>query len=157
MTTQLASISKKMIWAGRIMSALPVLLFVFSAVMKLLKPAPLLEGFAHFGIPERLAVPLGILELMCTIIYLLPRTAVLGAILLTGYLGGAILTNLLDRGRGIAGYTDAELRTRARAYWLFGHWLADEARRRGLPVREPRPWPTLADRIVDAIGTMRRH
>ena len=94
MTTQLASISKKMIWAGRIMSALPALLFIFSAVMKFLKPAPVLEGFAHLGIPERLAVPLGILELTCTIIYLIPRTAVLGAILLTGYVGGAILTNL---------------------------------------------------------------
>ena len=67
----------------------------------------------------------------------------------------AILANLLDRGRGIAGYTDAELRTRARAYWLYGHWLAEEARRHGLPVQEPRPWPTLPDRIVDAIGTMR--
>jgi 2-phosphoglycerate kinase len=69
----------------------------------------------------------------------------------------AILANLLDRGRGIAGYTDAELRTRARAYWLYGHWLAGEARRRGgLPVQEPQPWSTLADRTVDAIGTMRR-
>ena len=76
------------------MSALPALLFVFSAVMKFLKPAPVLEGFAHLGIPERLAGTLGILELMCTIIYLIPRAAVLGAILLTGYLGGAILTNL---------------------------------------------------------------
>jgi 2-phosphoglycerate kinase len=68
----------------------------------------------------------------------------------------AILANLLDRGRVIAGHTDAELRTRARAYWLYGHWLAEEARRHGLPVQEPQPWPTLADRIVDAIGTMRR-
>ena len=76
------------------MSALPVLLFIFSGAMKLVKPPPVVEGFVHLGIPQKLALPLGILELTCTIIYLIPRTAVLGAILLTGYLGGAILTHL---------------------------------------------------------------
>jgi len=83
-----------MLWAGRIMSALPVLLLVFSGMMKLVKPAPVVEGFVHLGIPVRLAIPLGILELTCTIIYLIPRTAALGAILLTGWLGGAVLTHL---------------------------------------------------------------
>src|SRR5437899_6752493 len=94
MTTQPTPVSKKMLWAGRIMSALPVLLLVFSGMMKLVKPAPVVEGFVHLGIPVRLAIPLGILELTCTIIYLIPRTAVLGAILLTGWLGGAVLTHL---------------------------------------------------------------
>ena len=94
MSTQPGLPSKKKIWAGRIMSLLPVLLLVFSASMKLLRPAPVVEGFVHLGIPERLALPLGILELACTIIYVVPRTNVLGAILLTGYLGGATLTHL---------------------------------------------------------------
>lgn len=83
-----------MFWTGSILSALPVLLLVFSAVMKFLKPAAVLEGFTHLGIPERLALPLGILELACTIIYLVPGSSVLGAILLTGYLGGATLAQL---------------------------------------------------------------
>jgi hypothetical protein len=83
-----------MLRAGYILSVLPALLLLFSAGMKLAKPAPLVEGFAHFGLPEDLIIKLGILELACTVIYLIPRTAVLGAILLTGYLGGATLTNL---------------------------------------------------------------
>ncbi len=92
--TQSAPVSKKMLWAGRILSTLPVLVLVFSAVMKFLKPAPVVEGFTHLGLPESLAPGLGILELACTIVYVIPQTSVLGAILLTGYLGGATLTNL---------------------------------------------------------------
>jgi 2-phosphoglycerate kinase len=65
-----------------------------------------------------------------------------------------ILGNMLARGRGIDGQTEAEARTEARAKWLFGQWLTDEARRRGLPVLEPRPWATLLDRIVAASGAI---
>jgi DoxX-like family len=92
--TQAASVSKKRIWAGRIISAVPVLLLLFSGVMKLMKPAPVVQGFVHFGYPESLIFGLGILELACTVVYLIPRTSVLGAILLTGYLGGATATNV---------------------------------------------------------------
>ncbi|SRR6266851_456061 len=88
------SISKKQLWAGRIISALPALLLLFSGVMKLLKPAPVLEGFAHYGYPERLILVLGILEISCTVVYLIPRASVLGAILITAYLGGATATNV---------------------------------------------------------------
>jgi len=91
---QTSSVSKKQLWAGRILSALPVLLLLLSGVMKLIKPAPVVEGFTHFGYPERLMLPLGLLELGCTIIYMIPRTSVLGAILMTGYLGGATATNV---------------------------------------------------------------
>jgi len=87
-------VSKKMLWAGRIMSALPVLALLMSGVMKLLKPAAIVEGFEHLGYPESLALGLGIVELVSTVIYVIPRTAVLGAILLTGYLGGAIATHV---------------------------------------------------------------
>lgn len=76
------------------MTALPALLFLFSGVMKVMKPPSVVEGFVKSGLPERLAVGLGILELTCTVLYVIPRTAVLGAILLTGYLGGAIVTHL---------------------------------------------------------------
>ncbi len=86
--------SKKMLWAGYIMGILPVLMLLMSAVMKFVKPPPVVEGFAHLGLPESLALGLGILELICTVIYLVPQTSVLGAILLTGYLGGATVTHL---------------------------------------------------------------
>jgi hypothetical protein len=87
-------VSKKVLWTGRIISAVPVLVLLMSAVMKFAKPAPVVEGFAHLGLPVELAFGLGILELACTAVYLIPRTAVLGAILLTGYLGGAVLAHL---------------------------------------------------------------
>jgi hypothetical protein len=86
---QTLPVSKKMLWAGVIVSALPVLMLLFSAVGKLLKPAPVVEGFAHLGWADSVALGLGILEIACAIVYLIPRTSVLGAILLTGYLGGA--------------------------------------------------------------------
>jgi uncharacterized membrane protein YphA (DoxX/SURF4 family) len=79
---------------GRIVSALPILMLLFSGAMKLMKPPAVLQGFAHYGYPESLIVVIGILELTCTIIYLIPRTSVLGAILMTAYLGGATATNV---------------------------------------------------------------
>jgi len=63
-------------------------------MMKFVQPAGLAQGFSHMQLDLSLAVPLGILEIACLAIYLIPRTAVLGAILLTGYLGGAILTHV---------------------------------------------------------------
>lgn len=92
--TQVEPVSKKALWTSHAMTALPSLLLIFSAVMKLAKPTQVVEGFAKFGIPETLILPLGIVELACTLIYLIPRTSVFGAILLTGYLGGAICTHL---------------------------------------------------------------
>jgi hypothetical protein len=86
--------SKTTIWAGRILGGLPALLLLFSAALKLYGGPGLAEGFAHLGLSVGLAVPLAILEITCTLIYLIPRTSVLGAILLTGYMGGAILTHL---------------------------------------------------------------
>ncbi len=89
-----APVSKKALWTGYVLSALPSLMLLFSATMKLFHPPQLDEGFAHLGIPVSHAFGLGVLELSCTIIYLIPRTSVIGAILLTGYLGGAIQTHL---------------------------------------------------------------
>jgi len=92
--TQTAPASKKMLWAGWIMSALPVAMLLFSGVMKLMKPSAVVEGFAHFGYPESVVLVLGIVELGSTVLYVIPRTSVLGAILLTGYLGGATATHV---------------------------------------------------------------
>jgi hypothetical protein len=87
-------VAKGAFWTGHVMSAIPALLFLFSAVMKLMKPAPVVEGFARLGLPEDLALGIGVVELVCTAVYVFPRTSVLGAILLTGYLGGATVTHL---------------------------------------------------------------
>lgn len=87
-------VSKMALWAGRIMSALPVLLLVMSGGMKLSRSKAVIEGFAHFGYPQSVIVPLGVVELVCTMLYIIPRTSVIGAILLTGYLGGAVATHL---------------------------------------------------------------
>ena len=82
------------VWAGRAISALTALVFVISASMKLKGGAEVMQGIAHLGLPESLIVPLAILEASCVALYLVPATSVLGAILLTGYMGGAICTHL---------------------------------------------------------------
>jgi hypothetical protein len=87
-------VSKTVVWTSRVMSALPALLVLFGSVMKLLKTQAVIEGFAKSGIPERLIVPVGIIELVCVVVYLIPQTSVLGAILMTGLLGGATITCL---------------------------------------------------------------
>jgi len=88
------SASGKIVWVGRVISALVSFLFAMSAVMKLRGGPEVVEGMGHLGLPESLIMPLAILEISCVVIYAIPATAVLGAILLTGYIGGAILTHL---------------------------------------------------------------
>jgi len=91
---QTASVSKKALWAGRVISALPGLFLLMDGVMKLVKPAPVVEATVRLGYPESVILGLGIVLLACTILYLIPSTSVLGAILLTGYLGGAVATHV---------------------------------------------------------------
>ncbi len=93
-STQAAPVSKKMLWTGRIISALPALFLLMDAVMKLFKPAVVVEATVKLGYPESVILPLGIVLLVCTVLYVIPRTAILGAILLTGYLGGAVATHV---------------------------------------------------------------
>jgi ABC-type transport system involved in cytochrome c biogenesis permease component len=89
-----ASPSKRKIWAGRLTSGLAVTFLLMDGVMKLVKPAPVIEGTLQLGFPEHIIRPLGVLLLTCVTLYVLPRTSVLGAILLTGYLGGAVATHV---------------------------------------------------------------
>lgn len=91
---QTVPVSQGMLWTGRIMSGLPALLLLFGGVMDLVKPASVVEGVLKMGYPESIIFGLGITVLVCTILYLIPRTSVLGAILLTGYLGGAVATHV---------------------------------------------------------------
>jgi hypothetical protein len=85
--------SGKVAWVGRGISILASLPFLLSGVMKLKGGPELTKGFAHLGLPETMTMPLAILELTCVVVYLIPPTSVLGAILLAGYLGGAICTH----------------------------------------------------------------
>ena len=85
--------SGKAVWTGRVITIVVSLLFLFSATMKFVGGAPVKEGMAHLGLPESMTIPLGILELACTVVFLIPATSVLGAILLAGYMGGAICTH----------------------------------------------------------------
>jgi hypothetical protein len=89
-----APASKKFVWAGRVVSALPALMLIFSGVLKLAKPTQVVEEFTRLGYSENVILGIGILELACVAVYVFPRTAVLGAILITGYLGGAVATHL---------------------------------------------------------------
>jgi len=84
----------KRVWIGRVLSILVSLLFAFSAAMKLIGGTEMAKGMEHLQLPASMMRPLGILELSCTIVYLVPQTSALGAILLTGYTDGAMLTHL---------------------------------------------------------------
>src|SRR5689334_9122283 len=84
------STSKSMLWTGRVISILCVLFMVMDGVMKVVKAKPSVDGTAQLGIPANQVQVIGLLLLLCTALYMIPRTAILGAILLTGYLGGAI-------------------------------------------------------------------
>ncbi len=86
--------SKARLWAGRILLAVPVLFLVFDSVIKLMRITPVMDSFHELGYPESLALGIGILESVCLVALLVPRTSILGAILLTGYLGGAVATHV---------------------------------------------------------------
>jgi hypothetical protein len=87
-------ISKTQLWAGRIMSGLAALFLLWDSVMKLLKPAFVVKATRDLGYLESDIVGIGVVLLACTLLYLFPRISILGAILLTGYLGGAIASQV---------------------------------------------------------------
>ncbi|HEV7394934.1 MAG TPA: DoxX family protein [Pyrinomonadaceae bacterium] len=88
------TVSKGARWGGLVMSVLPALFLLLDGGMKLVKPAPVVEATVQLGYSETVIVPIGIILLSCTILYLIPATSVLGAILLTGYLGGSVATHV---------------------------------------------------------------
>ncbi|GEB30708.1 MULTISPECIES: DoxX family protein [Brevibacillus] len=88
------TISRTRLWVARIMSWLVILFMLFDGVFKLIQPAPVVEGTLVLGFAQHHIALLGILAIISTVLYALPRTAVLGAILLTGYFGGVIATQV---------------------------------------------------------------
>ena len=101
MTTSASSAtpSPAMLWAGRILTGLPALALAASSLGKLTKAAGVIEMLGHkFGFSSEQVVLIGVIELTCALLYVIPQTAVLGAILMTGYLGGAVLAHLRFEG-----------------------------------------------------------
>jgi DoxX-like family len=93
-TTSPATTSRVSLWASTLIGGMMVLFLIFDGVIKLLQLAPAIEATVALGYPAAVVLPLGIVELLCLAVYLFPRTAPLGAVLLTGYLGGAVATHL---------------------------------------------------------------
>lgn len=123
-------------WAGRILSAIPTLLMVTSGTFKVVGGVTgspqLLAGWTHFGYPPAALLPIGVLEIGCALVYAFPRTAVLGAVLVTGYLGGAVATHV--RVSEAAWFAPAALGVLA---WL-GLFLREPRLRALLPLRGDR-------------------
>ena len=135
--TQTAPVSKKSLWTGRIMSGLVIAFLAVDVVIKFLKPAPapVVETFAHVGWPLSLAPVLGIILLVSTALYVIPISSVLGAILLTGYLGGAIATHLRV---GDPLFSHVLFPTYLGALLWGGLYLREERLRALIPLRSPK-------------------
>jgi hypothetical protein len=93
-TNQAISVSNKNRWTGRILSTVAVLFMLFDSFSHLTMPRPVADAFVRLGYPQSLGAGIGILGLVCAILYAIPRTSIVGAILLTGFLGGATAANL---------------------------------------------------------------
>jgi hypothetical protein len=122
-------ISKKLLWTGHIVSGLAALFFLMDGVMKLFKPAVVVEATRQLGYPETDIVGIGILLLTCTLLYLFPRTSILGAILLTGYMGGAVASQV----RVGAGWFNVAFAVVFGVLVWTGLWLRDVRVRNLLP------------------------
>ena len=94
MQTNTQGTSKAMLWTGRVLSGLAILFFLMDGIMKLFKPAVVVNATLGLGYPESEIIGIGVVALICIVLYAVPRTAILGAILLTGYLGGAIASKV---------------------------------------------------------------
>lgn len=88
------SVSKAQIWLGRILSGLAVAFLLFDGGMKLFKPPMVVKATLQLGYPESTIVGIGLTLLICTLLYIIPNTSTLGAVLITGYLGGAVASNV---------------------------------------------------------------
>ena len=120
------------LWAGRVLSGLAVLFLLFDASVKLLELNLAIEANQQLGYPTNVIFWLGVLELICLVVYLVPRTSVLGAVLWTGYLGGAIATHVR-----VANplFTHILFPTYVATFLWLGLWLRDERLRAVLPLR----------------------
>ena len=124
--------SKSKLWTGRVLSTLIVLFMLMDGVMKLFKPQVVVEATTKLGYPESTIVPIGLAATLGAILYAIPQTAVLGAILLTGFLGGAVATHVR------AGESNWYFAVLFGVIAWLGLVLRDERIRDLLPIRKPR-------------------
>ncbi len=120
------------LWVGRILSGLAALFMLFDAAIKVLELPVAVQGTTQLGYPESVVFGLGVIQLVCLAVYLVPRTSVLGAILWTGYLGGAIATHVR---LGNPLFSHILFPTYVAAFLWLGLWLRDERLRAVLPFR----------------------
>ena len=120
----------KMTWMGRGLTLLAVLPFFPSAIMKFLRTPEMLKGWSHLGWPESMITTIAVLEVISVALYLIPQLSVLGAILLTGYIGGAISTHL-RMGEGVAIHVVLGI------FIWAGLFLREPRLRAILPIRKP--------------------
>jgi hypothetical protein len=94
LTAHIIPASPSRLWSGRVLTTLPVLFLIFDSVIKLIRIDPVVDSFTQLGYNPNLSLTIGLIETLCLVLYIVPRTSVLGALLLTGYLGGAVATHL---------------------------------------------------------------
>ena len=126
--------SKAAVWTGRVLGGLAAAFLVFDSIGKLLRVQPVIDGTVGLGYPVGVIIPLGVTLLTCVLVYLVPRTAVLGALLLTGYLGGAVATHVRV---GNPLLTHTLFPTYVAALLWGGLMLRDRRLRAFLPFRRP--------------------
>jgi hypothetical protein len=130
--TQFAPVSKSKLWTARVLSALVVVFLLFDTTLHLAKPAPVVDAFARLDYPLGASVGIGVLELLCLVAYAIPRTALLGAVLLTGLLGGAIATHVRAGSPAFEAYIFPAML----AFMVWGGiWLRDARLRALFPLR----------------------
>lgn len=128
---QTGSVSKGRLWAGRIIGGLPALFLLVDAIMKFFKPPVVIEATVKLGYSESVIIGLGVVLLASTILYLIPKTSILGAILLTGYLGGAVATHV----RVGEGWFSILFPMFFGVLLWAGLWLRDERLQKLIPLR----------------------
>lgn len=129
---QAVPISKGQLWTGRVLSGLAVLFMLFDTVIHAIRGPQVVQGFAQLGFPLSIAIPLSTIEFIGIVLYVIPRTSALGAILLTGYLGGAVAAQVRI-GAPLLGFVLAPVYV---ALFLWGGlYLRDERVRALIPVR----------------------
>ena len=125
--------SKGQLWTGRVLSTLAVLFLLFDSTLKFLKPQAVIDGTVALGYSVSLITPLGVVLLICTLLYVIPMTQVLGAILLTGYLGGAVATHVRH---GDPLFSHILFPTYLGAFLWLGLYFRDPALRAFVPFRK---------------------
>jgi hypothetical protein len=124
-------VSRGTIYAGCVLSGLAIVFLLFDATLKVLKVQAAVEGTVQLGYPESVILPIGLIQVVCLIVYLVPRTSVLGALLWTGYLGGAVATHVRV-GSPLFSHTLFPIYVAALLWG--GLWLRDSRLRALLPV-----------------------